>query len=215
MIKKTFLFILFFSFLFGASLQAKQFVIMLDPAAGTPESNKCAEILKTEFENAITNTKVILSHLPGQDAAPLQCASFANWAGIDLFIRIDLYKNKGPKPSINVYHLVMDPVLDFLPHQRASAQFIPLANAHYQSIETSKMAAGHIISFLRQPDYLQTVHINGPYGIPFAPLVGITAPAIALEFGGSQWQDVLSGLVRACKDLIENRLATSAGTVSN
>ena len=223
MIKKMFFLFLFLTYFFAPCVVAKQYIIMIDSASHIPgkeessklyksfaweESALCGEKLKEKLETTIEDVKVIFSHLPGQEITPLQCASFANWAAVDLFLRIDMCKDNGAKPCINVFHLVMDPILDFLPHQRSSAQFIPLFDVHCQSIETSKSIAQRLVNTLKQSEYSKTATIHGPFGIPFKPLIGITAPAISLEFGlghDDQWKDLVDALVQGFKEVIDVR----------
>ena len=45
------------------------------------------------------------------------------------------------------------------------------------------MWADHFKNILKQEQYRNAFEIKGPYGLPFRPLIGIKAPAIAIEIG--------------------------------
>jgi len=201
----------------------KQFLCMLNPIACSEkqeteqstkavETDTCVEELQSLLQTKSDDIKVILSHPPEETISTQQTASFANWAAVDLFISIHTYKETNNKPTLNIYYLVCDPVLDFLPHHFESTQFIPLYSAHYQSITSSKNYAAALAESLQQKTDNPTLNTQGPFGIPLTSLLGIRYPAITLEFGithDSQWRALLPEVAEALAQVISTHIKSS------
>lgn len=114
---------------------------------------------------------------------PLQAASVSNRLNPALFISIHAFKTESIQPSITIYHLLIDPITDFSKRAFDNHTFTPLHSAHTQQIGLSQKIAKTLSESLHHEKYSKLLHIAGQFGIPFKPLVGIQAPAIAIEFG--------------------------------
>jgi N-acetylmuramoyl-L-alanine amidase len=113
----------------------------------------------------------------------LQHASFANRLNTDLFISIHAYKEESMQPTITLYHLLCDPITDLSKRTFDAHAFIPVHMAHTKNIGSTQKIAGILAESLQHEKYSKIFQIAGPFGIPFKPLLGILAPAIAIEFG--------------------------------
>jgi len=193
-------------------------IIMLSPAGHTQhigrtlshgyergQTLKCAEQLQQLLQNNY-NIDVILARRPGQEIAPLQIASFANRCNIDFFLSLHFYKETVAKPKMFIYHLVYNPLTDFVKHRWDRFAFIPIHRAHLHNIGTTKTMGVTLKNFLLDT-YKKQFTLSGPFGIPVKPLVGITAPALTLEIGlndDASWQTLLEPLAQGINHLMSN-----------
>ncbi len=113
----------------------------------------------------------------------LQQASFANRLNTDLFISIHAYKEESMQPTITLYHLLCDPITDLSKRAFDPHAFVPVHMAHTKNIGSAQKISRLLAESLQHEKYSKKFQIAGPFGIPFKPLVGILAPAIAIEFG--------------------------------
>lgn len=198
--------------LLGISFPLMPFTLMIDPAGHAQQTGrklwsgferaetfKCAEALKTAFENFSNTLRVIITRAPGEEIVPLQNASFANRLGVDFFLRIQCIKENGEKPSIAIYYHEHDPLIDKAQRATQPYAFVPITNAHFHSIGRSINIAQSLSAALSASDYPKNFACGGTYGLPLKPLVGITAPALLIEIGlcaDDQWQLFIDPIVR-------------------
>ncbi|KKP35922.1 MAG: Cell wall hydrolase/autolysin [candidate division TM6 bacterium GW2011_GWF2_32_72] len=219
---------LFFLLIFSQSIlalnlnpwaqQSKIFSIMLDPAgdAKTPGrviddtfergvTLQFAESLKKELESRYPQIRVVLSRFAGESLEPLQNASFANRLEVDLFLNINLFFKKDDVSKIFLYQFVSNPVTDFWQKDWSELCFQPYDQAHLKNINVTKNWGQKFRLSLEKESRNQRFVFKGFYGLPFKPLVGILAPALALEIGISKqkgWQDYVSVVCNSLHPII-------------
>lgn len=135
-----------------------------------------AQSLKNALMEAHSGVKIILNRTPTETICPLQNAQFANKLGIDLYIHI--CSTQSPQTSsITLYQ--------FSSNQKTVLKKGSLGFFSYDQIylmhehQTTEWA--HSIKKNLIDQHHST--ISGVYKMPFKPLMGINAPAIAIEVG--------------------------------
>lgn len=182
---------------FDRFFQRKNSFIILIDAGG--DANQGGHIIDNNFESSINftiaqsiknylsatnyNTKILLNRTPSEIIAPLQNAQFANKLGIDLYIHICSIK-AAHKSSITLYQ--------FSYHEKSIIKKGCLGFYPYDQL--------YLIHELQTTEWAQTIKKNlleqnqvpifGVYKMPFKPLMGINAPAIAIEIGITSLNDV-------------------------
>lgn len=170
------------------------FTIMLDPAGDTRHVGRtlgdsferavtlqCAEQLKTTLEHRFSNIRVVLTRLPGEVEQPLQHANFANRLHADLYISIHFYQEHDAKPHWYIYYFSYGD--DFMVVPSSSLTLSTYDKAYLAHTKTTQRWAKLAQQVVNQDPYRNQYICNGPYKIPFKPLIGIQAPAIAYEIG--------------------------------
>lgn len=137
-----------------------------------------AEQLKKIIEITYPHISVILTRFPGDMVIPLQHANFANRLNVDLYLSIHFYHETGVKPNMYVYRFSYND--DFIiPSQ--SLAFYSYDQAHLWSSKKTSAWSEHIKQIITQPLYAKKFNVHGVYKLPFAPLIGIKAPAFGVE----------------------------------
>lgn len=216
-LKLFFLLIFFTKILY--CFEKNKFLIMLDPAghAGNvgrkliedyerSQTFKFAQEFKKKLQEKYKFWVVITRSL-GEEVLELQNASFSNRINADFYIHINMYREENIKPVIFMYQLVFNPLVDFARRIFDPYDFIPINQAHYLNIHITKKYSNYIKNYLIQPNFRRWFDFYGPFGLPFKPLVGITAPAIGIEIGICQedkWQIFIDPLVESLGFLSDN-----------
>lgn len=136
------------------------------------------EELKRVIESRHSNIRVIITRIPGETLQPLQNASFANRLGADLYFSIHFYQKEG-RQQLYLYRFCQNPVTDGWQLSDTTLSFVPFNKAHIANLSLTKNMASKIISFFEKTH--TPFSFYGPLAIPFAPLIGIKAPALAFE----------------------------------
>ncbi len=207
-----FLFLLVFTRLSSFNAIQNQSLVMIDPAGHAKnvgrrlvesyergETFKFAEKLKDAL-NEKYGVRSVLTRFPGEEIIDLQNASFANRLQVTFYCSLHIYRESSVKPKIYIYHLVYDPIVDLAKRTIDELLFVPIHQAHFANIGTTVFFGKRMKEILSQSDYQKQFDFYGPYGIPFKPLVGITAPAIGIEVGIDQedkWQNLVDPLVES------------------
>jgi N-acetylmuramoyl-L-alanine amidase len=175
--------------------------IMLDPAGDAQTTGriiedsfergitlKCCQQFKKLIEHRWDNVRVILSRFPGESLEPLQNAAFANRLHADLYINISFFQEPDQLSHVGIYHFVYHPT-DFWHANTRAHTPIPYNKAHITSLEQTYQLIQQTYKTCTayQNDY--EFVLRPPKGIPFKPLIGITAPAVAFEIGLFKKQD--------------------------
>lgn len=177
-----------------------QFILMLDPAGDAEHAGRvlhdcyergatlqCCRILQQQLEKKLLNVRVVLTRLPGEPPLqPLQHANFCNKLNADLFISIHFYKEPTTTASKVWIYFFKDENVFGVPHQHRLI-FYPCDKIWLLYHEETKKLVGAVEKAYKQ---YKNVEVHKPQGIPFKPLVGIKAPAIALEFGIADMQQL-------------------------
>lgn len=210
----TFMCIFFLSPSINAWFNKKDtFLIMLDPAGDAQHTGRivhsafertntlqCAEYIKHTLFQCMPSCSVIISRRPGDIIQPLQNASLANRSGVDLYISLHCYQHNEIKPSIDLYYFSYGNAFVTRSYDLA---LYPYDEAHLCNTSITK-AWAHFFAKTIHTILTERMIIRGPDGIPFHPLIGITAPAIGIEMGikkESDWQLAAQALAKTIQML--------------
>jgi N-acetylmuramoyl-L-alanine amidase len=190
--------------------QEKKYVIMLDPAGDENYTGRvientfergltlqCVQALKQELEQKFPSCTVMVTRTPGQTGSHLQHATLANRMATDLYVSINFFQETGVKPSIFMYQFSYND--DQLPLTQGLA-FYPFDQAHRIHAPQTRAFIGILTATLSPDTYKKIYEVKGVFKMPFAPLIGIIAPAIGLEVGlihASDWQKLIEPLATA------------------
>ncbi len=167
---------------------------MINPAG---DAQKAGRVIEKSFERALTlqmanhlknyieshhsDVRVVLTRSAGESISTLQNASFSNRLESNLFISIHMFQAPADKTaSLSLYYFSLEPQTVKWQFKEPELSFIPAHKAHMSSSNITKKLATTLAQNLKT-SFGQQCTLNGPYGVPFAPLVGITAPALAFE----------------------------------
>ena len=194
-----------------------QFTIMIDPAGDAKHTGRlivdtlergislqCAEQLKAKLIALFKNIRVILTRVPGETIQPLQNASFANRLGVDLYISLYFYHEPQSPTHVTLYYYLENPIVDFW-HKPNPLSFYQVDQAHLAAIKTTQAWGKIILDVLQNKECSKFFKPRGLFGIPFIPLVGIKAPAIAIEIGlknKQDWQAIIDPLIIAIERIM-------------
>ena len=195
-----------------------QFTIMIDPAGDAKHTGRlivdtlergislqCAEQLKSKLMHASKNIRVVLTRVPGETIQPLQNASFANRLGVDLYVSLYFYHEPQSPSHITLYHYVENPVVDFW-HKPNHLCLYQVDQAHLISIKKTQAWGKIILHVLQDAQWSKFFQPRGLFGMPFIPLMGIKAPAIAIEVGlksKKDWQAIIDPLLIAIERIMQ------------
>lgn len=188
----------------------EQFTIMIDPAGDAKHTGRliqdtlergislqCAEQLKMLLTQKFKNVRVILTRVPGETIQPLQNASFANRLGVDLYISLYFYHEAQAPGHVTLYHYIDNPIVDFW-HQPGQLALYQVNQAHVLNVKKTQTWGKIFLEILQNKSISKYFQPRGLFGIPFTPLVGIKAPAIAVEVGlknKHDWQQIIDPLI--------------------
>lgn len=136
-----------------------------------------AHALKNRLLEQQPTAKIFINRQPGESIAFLQSANFANKLDVDLYISIHAFLHTESKPCVYMYQFSYH---DTLIIKDEGLSFYPLDKIYLiNEPKTSKWARTIFQFFCPNP----LITTKGIYKIPFRPLLGIKAPALAFEFG--------------------------------
>ena len=159
---------------------------------------QCCEYLKKTLEYELSNTRIVLTRIPGETIDSLQNASFSNRLNADLFISIHFYEKKTGQPDLFLYQFSYNTTTDTW-QSSSQLQFVPYHKAYLLNYSTTKTIV-NLIHTLFKEHFQQQFDTHSPQGIPFAPLLGVTAPAIGIEMSivkNDGWQHFIPALKEA------------------
>lgn len=168
-----------------------------------------AEELKKQMQIKYPTIRIILSRFAGENIEPLQNAHFSNRLGVNFYLSIHFYEEQDEKPKFFLYQFAYNSVTDFweVPHE--PLQFVTYDQAHRMHSALSKMYGEHIMKILNKKKYLKQFEPKGFFALPFKPLIGINAPALAFEAGIKQkkdWNLFIDPLIQGLSSIIEQEL---------
>ena len=191
--KIIFIIFAFFDFLSLCAFQHKNkqhFTLMLNPDGDTQNAGRMLQdsfergvtlqfctLLKKELEKNCKNLSVVLTRFPGETIEYLQNANFSNRLNSDLYLSIHFYKETEVLPNLYIYYFLKEP---FYTKNPVTLHFYTFDNAFLLNIQKTIEYAELIRTTLKKNNKFKT---KKTMGIPFKPLVGIVAPAIAIEAG--------------------------------
>lgn len=179
----------------------KTLIIMLDPAGDAQNTGRTiddsfergltlqyAQALKQALEAYYHDIKIVVTRELGETIEPLQQASVANRIGTGLFVHVSIYQQPAAVPTLNFYHFLSHPTTDFWKRAQSSLSFEPYHEAHRQHAILTQQLANTLYTILHNTKPLPAILVS-PLGLPYKPLLGITAPALAIEIGVNKKQD--------------------------
>lgn len=182
-----------FFFFSSPKEQKKAITIMLDPAGDAQYTGRkihdtfersvtlqMAEQIKRIVEEQFAHVKVVLTRLPGESAPALQHANFANRLNVDFFLTINCYQEKETKPTIYIYQFSYG---DSFITKQFDLALIPYDQAHLINSSRTNDYSLLMYDTLNDPMYANMYIVKGIFKIPFKSLIGVKAPALALEIG--------------------------------
>jgi len=200
----------------AAPLLADAFSLMLDPAGDAKYTGRMlsdsfergvtlqfAEKLKTTLEAATPSLRIILTRFPGESLEPLQNANFANRLDVNLYVSIHFYQEKETKPRMHVYYVSYN---DSFLTKTYDLCLYPYDQAHrINSVKTRRLVTS-LQDTLSKKKYSRLYTFSGCHGIPFKPLIGIKAPAIAMEMSlknAHDWQSYIQPIAQGIINMIK------------
>ena len=205
--------VFFFILILTSTLSAHSFTIMLDPAGDAKHTGR---IIGDTFERAVTlsiaqalekalhsklNCTVIITRSPGEIVSPLQNANFSNRLPVDLFINLNCYQAAHEKLSLYLYYFSYGKPFTSTPPKQSLIRF---DKAHLLSIDCTKIYTQQIAQTLHRSN-AHTIKTYGPFSLPSTALMGITAPAISIEFcitGKEDWKATIKPLATAITEAL-------------
>jgi hypothetical protein len=195
----------------------KLFTIMLDPAGDAKHTGRliedtlergislqCVEQLKIALTEKFDNVRVVVTRLPGETIQMLQNASFSNRLGTDLYLSFHFYYEPEQPSHITLYHY-LENVTDVW-HQPKNLMLYPVNQAHLAELKMTKKWGNIILQTLEDKNVSKHFKTRGFFGIPFQPLLGIKAPAIAIEAGltkKNDWKNIIQPIINALERIIQ------------
>lgn len=195
------------------------FTLMLDPAGDAQYPGRiiedsfergitlqCVEELQTTITKRFPFVRVVLTRLPGETRQPLQNANFANRLDTDLYISIHCYSESKPKSQLYLYYFSNN---DSFISQPSPHALYPYDKAHLISLKSTKAFGTIMERILRDPQYAHLFMLHGLYTLPFAPLIGIKKPALAIEIGlkhKENWKLFIEPIIASITPLLEQQI---------
>lgn len=176
------------------------FTIVIDPSGDAKHTGRviqdtfergitlqCAELLKKELNKAVSEVRVVLTRVPGETIQPLQNASFANRLQADLYLSISFYLETDIPSHISLYQYIANQT-DYW-HKYSPLSFYHVSQAHLINISATTLLNKKLYKILQNNITNPFFSPQGLFAIPYKPLLGIKAPAIAIEAGINQKDD--------------------------
>jgi N-acetylmuramoyl-L-alanine amidase len=132
-----------------------------------------------------SSIRVVLSRFAGEVIEPMQVANFSNKLQSDMFVSFHFYKTS-TTPVINIYYYLKGGY----ENQLTDGLFLCSYDDSYLfKLNNSRSLADNFYNYCKK---LNTTNIEKPIGLPFLPLKGLVAPAIAVEIGLNKSDDWLN-----------------------
>lgn len=194
-----------------------QFTIMIDPAGDAKHTGRLivdtlergislqfAQALKERLSKLFTNIRIVITRVSGETIQPLQNASFANRLNVDLYLSLYFYHELQTPCHITIYYYLEHPVTDQW-HVTKELTWYHVHQAHLINLEKTKIWGQSMLETFTEKKWSKFFMAHGLIGMPFLPLIGIKAPALALEVGlqnKKDWQMLIDPLVAAIEKII-------------
>jgi hypothetical protein len=201
----------FFSgILFSTLLTYSQCVLVLDPSDAPRQlatsfakgaTMQCAEALKKRLEEQYP-VQVSITRTPGLKTTHENHAQMSNRLGAHLYIHLSFFQETELKPRFFMYYYANGSEITHIPNTQL--KWCPYEWAHHAAHKQTTALANTFYTRLTTTAQIQ-YRLMAPVGIPCAPLLGITAPALMIEIGlhaAHTWQTCIEPLVKALEPLI-------------
>lgn len=163
-----------------------------------------AAVIETEL-----GIPALLTHAGYETRTGLECAHFANCVQARLYININFFQTTAQTAEWYIYYYSRG--TDFV-QKSAGLNFLPADQADILHKAETHAWAQKIASVLKHAPCEIAYVVQGPYGIPITPLLGVIAPAISIEIGltpQTDWHSLIPPLMAALRQLpiLESRAA--------
>ncbi len=191
------------------------FTLMLDPAGDAKHTGRkisdslergitlqFCEKLKQELETSYPQLRVVLTRFPGETVQPLQNANFANRLAVDCYVSIHFFQEQETKPQFFLYTFSYG---NTFVTKISTLAFYPYDQAHLLNLEQTKKWSKQIENLLQSSAYKKMFQYKGMFNLPFRPLIGVKAPALAFEISlkdKSDWQLYIDPIMTSLKSII-------------
>jgi len=168
------------------------FTVMLNPAGDAKNAGRmlddsfergitlqCCQELKKDLEAIIPGIRVVLTRFPGETLEPLQNANFSNRLDANIYLSIHFYKETEAKPHLYTYCYQIELFNGKLPNGLFFCPFDKAYQVNYAQTLNHAQKLMQLLTSTEKENYI----LHPPLTIPFKPLVGIQAPALAIEIG--------------------------------
>ncbi len=216
---------IYFLVLLFSCVQARHISLMIDPAGDAQYTGRIiddslergltlqfAEKLKYILENHYPFLRVILTRFSEETLEPLQNAVFANRLNIDFYISIHFYYQPEGISQVYIYQFLYNPIHDFGYKPSRVLSWQSYNFAYLPTIQYSKQLGLLFKKALSASSTHYNYAVRDFFGLPFKPLIGIQAPALALEIGLKNKDDWLR-FIDPCLTSLDPLLITLEKTV--
>lgn len=162
------------------------------------ETLKLAKALEAVLNKRL-GCEVIVARTLGEEKLPMHVPMFANRLQVDLFVNLSMYHEASSKPKVFFYQLTYNPLIDFAPRSWKYPMFVPIEQAHFKNINTTKQMGTMATNFL-QEHHSKLLDVFGLFGIPLKSLVGVVSPGLLIEIGihdDDQWESLVNPLAES------------------
>jgi N-acetylmuramoyl-L-alanine amidase len=186
------------------------FTIVLDPSDAQRQlatsfakgaTMQCVESIKKKLEEH-HQVNVIITRTPGSSSSHESHAQMSNRLKADLYIHLSFFQETSVKPHWYIYHHSYGNELYAALH--TTIPFWSYETAHHAAYAQTINVAHRVYTALQQVAGTE-YHVVAQQGVPCAPLLGITAPALMLDIGlhaAHTWQQCVAPLCSALGTII-------------
>lgn len=117
----------------------------------------------------------------------------------DLVVQLHLYPSTRIQPTVHLFYLLLNPLVDTAPYHQKLYQFVPVRQAHRLYVTQSAWCGRTLYEQLHDVEQGQFITTN-VQGIPCKELVGIQSTAVVIEAGicqDNRWKNLVEPVARA------------------
>lgn len=196
-------------------MHTQTFTVMIDPTGDAQHTGReisdtfergitlqCAQELKKQLSQSNPDIRVILTRVPGETIQPLHNALFANRLQVQLYIRIGFYHESNMPPHMALFYYCENKT-DFW-HRYNPLQFYHITQAHLMNLHLTKQLGTLFLQKLQNNSLNPVFSVDGLFGIPLKPMIGIQAPALYIEAGlhtADDWKYVIKPIITCIQEV--------------
>jgi N-acetylmuramoyl-L-alanine amidase len=222
----TIIFLLLFSFASGcyanwfSSSNQTNTVIVINPSGDAAHAGRIiedsfergitlqiAEYLKLALEERNPYLTVLLTRMPGEVIEPLYNAQYTNRISPFLYISLHCYEERKPIPQLYIYTFSLGN--DFVT-PTTNLSLYTYDNAYLLHKKNSHLWANKFYEHVSSDSYKRLCSAQKVMSVPFAPLMGISAPSFALEIGLAKkkdWIMIKQALILGIESIINSTIS--------
>ncbi|MFA6066758.1 MAG: N-acetylmuramoyl-L-alanine amidase [Candidatus Babeliaceae bacterium] len=183
----------------------KQYTIVLAPAGDAKNTERVvynnfecaltlqyAQELKTALTEMMPYSTVIITRHAGDIVEPLYNAALANRLQADLYISLHAFQEKELLSSLGLYYVMYNPVTDLWHKKSTKLECTPYTMAYLDNLVITQSYAFFLEKSLLSEQKKYGFATKKTVGMPFKPLLGVHVPAVALEIGVTEKQNIIA-----------------------